>query len=315
MNKSTKISWMGFVFGTAILVLINLLTTRQNFWSLIPVALLAWWPIGVSFATIKKPLALACVGASWVIAFTIGLNAAYSPGFPWSLFFVVPILWWPLGVYAKKHWKPLSFAILSFVILTGYFVLLNLWLSPHQPFAVFVTYALLWWPMSLTFMHYRHNFKVSILATILNIVMLYLINTVLKPEYLWSVYLMAAFTYWPVAELLWRKLAPLKFAWISFTYLIFVYGALNLVFETRHPFLIYVAFVLCWWPIGVAFTEHRKMLRLSIEATLLMVLFLGTLNVVLTPHVLWAIYPISVLLIWPIIQLTLHLRERRNPST
>ncbi len=311
MNKFFKISLIGYISISFTLLFINVLTSPSIMWSFIPSALLLWWPLGALYAETKKGKLLSVLGTLLNIGFLVGLNLAFTPGYPWFLFVAGPMLWWPIAMFAGEKAKTRTFAWCSYVILVSYYGAINLWVEPRHLFTVYIAYALIWWPISVTRRNKINRKALSVLGAVANMAFMFSMNQLVKPEYFWSIFVFAPLLWWPICEFAGQKAKTVGFAWFSFIALGGYYGLVNYFIETRHPFILYILFALAWWPLGIALSKHKNVRRFSVEGALLLAMFFGIVNWITTPSVVWAIYPISVTMLWPICVLIF---VRRKPA-
>jgi hypothetical protein len=151
-----KTAWItysiaGSLLTVAFLAAVNLLYSPGTPWVFYPAFALAWWPMTMSFARMKAWFAHAVAGSLLTIAFLAAVNLLYTPGFLWSAFPALAILWWPLAVYFKGRRNPLGFAIEGSILAILLFVAVNLMTSPGFLWCVFPAFAVLWWPLSVFF--------------------------------------------------------------------------------------------------------------------------------------------------------------------
>lgn len=89
----------GSLLITALLLVVNLVTSPAFLWSLFPSLCVLWWPLSVFFTQKKKPLQFALSGCILAITLFVSVNLLTSPGFLWSVFPAFAALWWPAGVF------------------------------------------------------------------------------------------------------------------------------------------------------------------------------------------------------------------------
>lgn len=314
MDKKLKIALIGYSAISAGLLLINILASPMVSWAFIPMLLLLWWPLGVYYAVKKNMKLFSVAGTLLNVVFFASLNLAYSPQYPWVLFIAGPMLWWPIAIFAGKKATSQLFAWCSYFAIVAYYTLINIFIEPRHLFTVFIAYGLIWWPIGL---HYRGNMSrkvLAILGAVTHIAFAALMNQILKPEYFWSIFVFAPLLWWPICEFAGQKAKTVSFAWLSYFALIGYYGCVNFFIETRHPFIVYLIFAFAWWPLGLAYSKHRKSWRFSLEGALLLTIFFAAVNWITTPTVLWAVYPVAAVWVWPIVICTLKILLKRRQS-
>ncbi|SHH78301.1 hypothetical protein SAMN02745823_01006 [Sporobacter termitidis DSM 10068] len=131
------------------LALINLMFSPFYLWVLYAAFPLLCWPVIVCLGKRAGRLPAAMSISLLVIAYYILLNIFYSPGFPWFIFPTYAVLWWPLAVAFAKKRRPMLFSLSAVLWSSLFFIVLNTVTTPHEIWAVYPIFALLWWPLSV----------------------------------------------------------------------------------------------------------------------------------------------------------------------
>ena len=308
-RKRKALSIVGSAHIILFLAGINLIFSPRVNWAFIPCFAVLWWPIAVFFG--KKRKTLSIIGSLHTIAFFISINAIFSPGYPWAVFVVFPILWWPISIFAGEKARSIPFAILSAIIITLYYVLINTFVEPRHPFWIYIAYALVWWPLGLAFRGKVGSKIVAIISLAANIAFVMTFSHIIRPEYNWSMYALGPAVLFSVMIFFGEKSKTLAFAILAYISLLAYYGYINMFIESRHPFIIYIAFALTWWPISLSYVRHKNMLRYSLVSFLLIAAFFTATNLVTSPQVLWAVYPIGAAAFWPLSILVFGKKHRK----
>lgn len=290
------------IAGSAHIILflagINLIFSPRVNWAFIPCFATLWWPIAIFLGRKKK--ALSIIGSLHIIVLISGINLIFSPGYPWGLFVIFPILWWPISIFSGEKAKSVPFAIVSAVIITVYYVLINIFVEPRHPFWIYVAYALIWWPLSLAFRGKVDRKVIAIIALAANIAFILYFSQIVRPEYNWSIYLFGPAVLFSIMIFIGEKCKTFSFSIFAYISLLAYYGYVNFFIENGHPFILYIAFAFAWWPISLSFVKHKNPFRFSLAAfCLIAAFFIGT-NLATTPHILWAVYPIGAAAFWPL---------------
>jgi hypothetical protein len=98
-RKTLAFSVCGALLAIATLVAINLITSPSFLWSVFVALAVLWWPSAVFFTKKKGAFGFSLTGSLLVIALLAAINLMTSPSFPWFIFAVFAVLWWPLSVY------------------------------------------------------------------------------------------------------------------------------------------------------------------------------------------------------------------------
>jgi hypothetical protein len=309
-KKRKALSIAGSAHIIILLAGINLIFSPRVNWAFIPCFAVLWWPIAAYLGRKKKTLSI--IGSLHIIAFLIGINALFSPGYPWAVFAIFPILWWPISIFSGEKAKTVPFAIISAIILTGYYVILNIFVEPRHPFWIYIAYGLAWWPLSLAYRGKISRKVIAVISLVANIAFILYFSQIIRPEYNWSIYLLGPAVLLSVMLFVGEKCKTLAFSILAYIALLAYYGYLNIFIENGHPFIIYIAFAFAWWPISLSYVRHKNPLRFSLVSFFLIAAFFTATNLVTTPQVLWAVYPIGAAAFWPLSMLVFGGKNKKE---
>ncbi|WP_333880956.1 hypothetical protein [Lysinibacillus capsici] len=172
--------------------------------------------------------------------------------------------------------------------------------SPQTMWFVYPCLLLLFWPITLFFMAKKLYKQYSIVCSALIITFLIVENYIYAPDHLWFIYAIYPIIWWPILMYLDEKAKTLKTALIGCASTIIYYSILNMIVSPQYPWAIYPAFLVIWWPLALYHAQRKTFVAFSVTATILISIFFITVNVVSSPSVIWAIYPIFVTLWWPL---------------
>lgn len=172
--------------------------------------------------------------------------------------------------------------------------------SPQTMWFVYPCLLLLLWPITLFFMAKKLYKQYSIVCSALIITFLIVENYIYAPDHLWFVYAIYPIIWWPILMYLDEKAKTLKTALIGCASTIIYYTILNMIVSPHYTWAIYPAFLVIWWPLALYHAQRKTFVAFSVTATILISIFFITVNVVSSPSVIWAIYPIFVTLWWPL---------------
>jgi hypothetical protein len=142
-------SIVGCLMTLLFLTGINLMFSPSHLWVLYAAFPAVCWPILVflgrragrpAWALSVSLLAVACYGL---------LNVYYSPGFPWAIFPVYAVMWWPLAVLFARNNRAMAFSAGGAVWSILFFIVLNAVTTPQEIWAVYPIFGILWWPLSI----------------------------------------------------------------------------------------------------------------------------------------------------------------------
>ena len=192
---------ISIVFLTAV----NLLYSPSALWAFYPSFAILWWPMTLFFARGRKWFGYSLAASLLTIAFLVVTNLITSPGFLWSLFPALGILWWPLSVYFAKRNKPFGFSLAGSALAIVLFVSINLLTSPSFLWSLFPALGILWWPLSVYFAKRNKPFAFSLAGSTLAIVLFVSINLLTSPSFLWSMFPAFAILWWPLGVYFHRR--------------------------------------------------------------------------------------------------------------
>ena len=290
----------GSAMTAVFLVIVNLQNTPGHPWFLYAVYPLILWPAVVYFTRRGRHKELSIAGSLLTIAYLIAINILTSPGHLWYFYACYPLLWWPVAVHLGKRAGSAAFAWIASIATIGYYAAANLILSPGFPWAICPAYAVLWWPLSLAFARKRAWAGYSFVMSLLAILFLFALNIVSAPGYLWAVYPAFAILWWPLTMIFAKYRA-----WRGYSIagaLLFIGGAvaLNAYASPHTVWAIYPVFAVLWWPMTLLFARKKAWLGYAFAGAALVSAFFIAVNLIASPGVVWAIYPIFAVLWWPL---------------
>ena len=137
------------------LVMNNFLYSSTYYWFYYPLFPIIWfWVIIIFFKQIKS-IWFAWISVLTGISYYLILNIFLSPGYPWFIYPAFALIWWPLSMNYYKTGKHLHFALLGSSLIITLMVLINLTTSPAILWCFFPIFAVLWWPLSISFFIYK----------------------------------------------------------------------------------------------------------------------------------------------------------------
>ena len=200
MNKGAiGFSLIGSVMTIVFLGIVNMLTSPDTIWFIIPSFFLLLWPGALLFAFNRQYKLFSLFGSILFISFLISNNYLYSPETPWFLYAIYPVIWWPIAMYAGKRAATFSFAVVASLCTIMYYSVLNMLLSPQHLWAIFPAFAVLWWPLSIYFAQRRQFFQMSVAASFMSVVFFVTVNAVFTPGTIWAVYPIFGLLWWPLS--------------------------------------------------------------------------------------------------------------------
>ena len=142
-------SIVGSLMTLLFLAGINLMFSPGHLWVLYAAFPVLCWPVMMLLGRRAGRLPAALLISLLAVVYYVLLNRLYSPGFPWAIFPVYAVMWWPLSVLFAKKKRPMAFSAAGTVWSILFFIVLNAVTTPFQIWAVYPIFAVLWWPLSI----------------------------------------------------------------------------------------------------------------------------------------------------------------------
>lgn len=181
------------------LMIVNYLHSNDEPWFIYPAFALLLFPISL-FLIHKKQYTLHSIIVSiLMLMFLSIINYMYTPTIPWVLYAIAPLVIWPVVMISGKKAGTFPVALGGSIGIIVYYVLLNLVLSPYFPWAIFTTFAILWWPLAVYHVKKRTYFQFSVHGSVLIGVFFISLNAIASPQHVWAVYPIFAVLWWPLS--------------------------------------------------------------------------------------------------------------------
>ncbi|WP_245645001.1 hypothetical protein [Peribacillus loiseleuriae] len=198
----------------------------------------------------------------------------------------------------KKY--DIGFAAVGSVMSIIFIMLVNYLTSSQYPWFIYPSILLLLWPIGL-YSRKSGNYKLlSIICSTFIIGIIIAENFIYSPNYAWSLYAIYPILWWPILVLLGKKAKMIRVAIIGSLSIILYYSILNGFFSPGYLWSIYPSFVVLWWPLSLFHARKKTYYKFSIHASILLITFFICINIISTPHTIWAVYPIFCVLWWPL---------------
>lgn len=194
----------------------------------------------------------------------------------------------------------INFSIAGSLMTMIFLGIVNYTTSPQTAWFIYPCLLLLLWPITLFFMIKKMYKQYSLICSAIIIAFLIIENYLYSPEHLWFIYVIYPIIWWPILMYLDEKAKTLKIALVGFATTIIYYSILNIVLSHSYPWAIFPAFLVTWWPLALYHAQRKTFVAFSVTASVLISIFFIIVNIVSTPGVIWAIYPIFVVLWWPL---------------
>ncbi len=194
----------------------------------------------------------------------------------------------------------LGFVVTGSILTIIFLIVVNFITGSHHIWFIYPALALLLGPIGIYCRQKKNNTLFSILTSLLLILFLIVENYRSTPEYPWFLFSVAPLIAWPTLVYLGNQSKKMTVAVIGSAIIILYYLILNVLLSPGYPWVMFPAFAVLWWPLTLYHVKRKSYFKFSIYASLLISIFFISVNVISSPHVIWAVYPIFVVLWWPL---------------
>lgn len=200
MNKMDKnFVLAGSIMTILFLMIVNLLTGSDYPWSIYPLFAILIGAISIVFGVMGRHKQQAIYVTAILILFLLILNIMHTPNFPWFLFAIYPIVWWPILISLGTKAKSIQIAIIGSVCTIIYYFILNMFFAPNYLWFIYPTFAVLWWPLSVFHAKRKSFYLYSIHGSILISLFFIFVNIISSPDTIWAIYPIFAVLWWPLS--------------------------------------------------------------------------------------------------------------------
>lgn len=158
--KTVTFSVIGAAIIIAYHVMIHyLVTPLEHPWYLYLVLPAVWWPVSMALRRHIHRVWFLLMSILVTVLYYGALNIFISSGHFWSVYIIYPALWAVLGMYFGNRREYLTLSIVGAILTIVFFVIVNYITTPNIIWAIYPSFAILWWPLSLYFYRERRNNK------------------------------------------------------------------------------------------------------------------------------------------------------------
>ncbi|WP_100488077.1 hypothetical protein [Sporolactobacillus pectinivorans] len=242
----------GCVLTGVFLIAVNLFTDSSLLWSFYSAVLLLFPVFWLLRRGMEQKLYVLFVSFLLTALFFIQ-NMIETPNYLWILYLLAPLAMGPIMMFFGTKSLTKTFSVFSGFALIGYYIALNLFYEPRYPWSIFITFAVLWWPLSLFFA--RRPKILAIAGSALISIFLIVVNFVTSPHINWAINPVCATLWWPLSMWLARK--PMAYAVSGSVLVIAYFSAINAIYSPQVLWAAYPIFAILWWPLSVYYFVCR----------------------------------------------------------
>ena len=200
MNKIDKYFLLsGSIMTILFFVIVNLFTGADYPWSIYPLFAILIGTTSVIFGVAERYKQQAIFISGLSIVLLLLINVMHSPSFPWFLFAVYPILWWPILVSLGERAKSIQIAIIGSMCTIVYYFILNMFFAPNYLWFIYPTFLVLWWPLSIFHTQRKTFYIYSVHGSVLISLFFIIVNLISSPGTVWAIYPIFAVLWWPLS--------------------------------------------------------------------------------------------------------------------
>lgn len=257
MNKpEVSFAVIGSVMTIIFFYIINSLYSNHYLWFFYPSFAIIWWPISLYYNKQKSYKEYSVVSSILIIAFLIVTNYTNSSSHPWFLYASFPVIWWPVTMFIGRRASTVRYALFVSLCTIVYYSTLNYLLSPVYPWAIYPSFAVLWWPLSLYFAYRKQYTHFAFAGSLFIILFFIIVNLVSSLHTLWAIYPAFAAIWWPMGLYYASKRQFYKFSVTASAAIILFLSLVNLITSPQTIWAIYPAFGVIWWPLCMYFFKR-----------------------------------------------------------
>lgn len=179
-------------------------------------------------------------------------------------------------------------------------LLLNVMLTPQVLWFHYLAFFLILWPVSLFLIQKKRYTLYAYFCSILLIFYMIIENLLHAPKHPWFLYAGYPLIWWPITVSMGKRAKTVSFAWFVALITIIYYSILNIVLSPIHPWVIYPSYLILWWPCTLYYVRRKNYFGFSVAGSTISILFFALFNLVTSPQIPWAIFPIFLFLWWPL---------------
>jgi len=189
--------------GSAVLIVtlaaINYIFTPSIIWFYKPAFAVIWWPLSVLLARPRTIKAYSIIGAAIIVAFLTINNVLESPFIFWAPLTWYPAVMWPICVFLGRRLGRVGVAACGSLVGIAYYTAINVLLFPGFPWAIFTTFALMWWPLAVLYAKNKRHMAFASAGAALGAAFFIAVNFVTTPGVIWFAYPVFALSWWPLS--------------------------------------------------------------------------------------------------------------------
>jgi hypothetical protein len=164
--KNSKNIFLYSIFGSLLTIIylsiINFIQTPYYPWVLYTLAPLIIWPVLMYFKKYLNSVKFSFIIILLISLYYFSLNNFLIPSsYPWVVYIFFTLMWWPISLFFSKRKMWFGLSLGGSINMIIFFIVINYISSPYSIWFVYPVFAIMWWPLSMYFFHYKMK-KISI---------------------------------------------------------------------------------------------------------------------------------------------------------
>ncbi len=298
-----RFSVAGGLYVILTVLVINLIASPSFWWWVYPAFFVLWWPVSVLLGERAKTMAFAVGSAAAAALFTVVMYFIHSPGQePWFLYTLLPFAWWPVSKALSARVSQTRQSLIGVLVFAAYYTALAALLHMSDNLlALFAIVGAVWFLYALGISKHRDSVGFTAVNAVLLAGYFLAVHRVFTPDtHPWYWYTFFPLAGWVYASALRGRVFKPNSVLLASAAMLLYYGALNLLLLPSFPWAVFLTGPAAVAVISSVLCPQKTYFRYSIWASAAIIAYLWAVNLVITPHALWAPYPTFAMLWWPL---------------
>lgn len=146
----------------------------------------------------------------------------------------------------------------------------------------------------------KQQLAFAVTGSLMSIFFLIIVNTLTSPNEIWFIYPMFGLLQWPISVYYFSRRKVKEYSAVTGLLLILLLIWENQIHSPEHPWFLYPAFAIIWWPILMYAGRFAGTLAMALIGSFSIIASYGMLNVLFSPGFPWVIFPAYAVLWWPL---------------
>lgn len=299
-SKSFIISAISSLLIIAMLFFTNWNTYWGHPWFIYPTFVVLWWPLSIYFAENHNYTMYSVSASVLTTVFFVLVNLITKTAYPWFIFPVFAIWWWPLVMLTARRKRYRLFSVIGSLYTAAFFLVVNIVTTPETVWFIYPVFAVLWWPLSQLLCGMKKYKLFSVIASLYTIGFFALVNFLTSPATLWFVYPAFGIAWWPLS-MFFAKRYPKIYSVVMSAATIGFLAVVNLAITPEYMWFYQAIFFILWWPVVMLLGNRAKSFTFAVISAAVIIAYFYILHNMQTPELHpWYLYTIFPAVWWPV---------------